>query len=289
MSNPSPTISLTKEAIRQWLQDPDQWPNDSYDLATMQPSDTQLRREEGLRKILPAWCWTGEPGAAMLTIGTGKAYLERKYWSNFDRLYVIDPSEQTRAALEFFPQPNVQYLGASLFNQGVHHQPVAKYAWFGASIHYLFGEFHGWEFMHKLAMMVSDTVVVDAGVFDADTRHGKVFLESWQGDEAFEIHRRAQFSYAAFCETIAGLWEISGEWPTPWIDGRRTLVMSVFNLVQTIGFYGFANWVPTLLMARGIRVTASLEYSFLIAVAAPLGPLIGMYFADRIERLMGVG
>jgi putative MFS transporter len=31
--------------------------------------------------------------------------------------------------------------------------------------------------------------------------------------------------------------------------GRRTLVLSIFNLMQTIGFYGFGSWVPTLLIA----------------------------------------
>ncbi len=64
----------------------------------------------------------------------------------------------------------------------------------------------------------------------------------------------------------------------------RTLVMSVFNLVQTIGFYGFSSWVPTLLIARGIRITTSLRYSFIIAMAAPLGPLVGMFVADKVER-----
>jgi putative MFS transporter len=68
----------------------------------------------------------------------------------------------------------------------------------------------------------------------------------------------------------------------PWAG--RTLVMSIFNLVQTIGFYGFSSWVPTLLIARGIRVTTSLQYSFVIAMAAPLGPLVGMFVADKVER-----
>jgi putative MFS transporter len=42
--------------------------------------------------------------------------------------------------------------------------------------------------------------------------------------------------------------------------------------------------VPTLLIARGITLTHSLEYSFIIAIANPLGPLLGTLFADRIER-----
>jgi MFS transporter, putative metabolite:H+ symporter len=64
----------------------------------------------------------------------------------------------------------------------------------------------------------------------------------------------------------------------------RTIMLSVFNLAQTIGFYGFAAWVPTLLIARGIHVTASLQYSFIIAIANPFGPLLGTLFSDRIER-----
>ena len=66
--------------------------------------------------------------------------------------------------------------------------------------------------------------------------------------------------------------------------GKRTLVLSIFNLMQTIGFYGFGSWVPTLLIAKGINITTSLEYSFIIAIANPIGPLLGMLVADRMER-----
>ncbi|MGC9269314.1 MFS transporter [Acidiphilium sp.] len=65
---------------------------------------------------------------------------------------------------------------------------------------------------------------------------------------------------------------------------KRTLILSVFNMAQVIGFYGFAAWVPTLLIHRGIHVTASLEYAFIIAIANPFGPLLGTLFADRLER-----
>jgi len=64
----------------------------------------------------------------------------------------------------------------------------------------------------------------------------------------------------------------------------RTIMLSVFNFAQTIGFYGFAAWVPTLLISRGIHVTQSLQYAFIIAIANPFGPLIGALFSDRIER-----
>ena len=64
----------------------------------------------------------------------------------------------------------------------------------------------------------------------------------------------------------------------------RTAMMSVFQFCQTIGFYGFAAWVPTLLIAKGIDVTKSLQYAFAIAVANPFGPLLGLLVADRVER-----
>jgi putative MFS transporter len=64
----------------------------------------------------------------------------------------------------------------------------------------------------------------------------------------------------------------------------RTLMLVVFNFFQTVGYYGFASWVPTLIIAAGITTTLSLRYSFLIALAAPLGPLLAIRLADRFER-----
>ena len=39
-----------------------------------------------------------------------------------------------------------------------------------------------------------------------------------------------------------------------------------------------------LLIAKGIHVTTSLQYAFIIALANPVGPLLGLLVADRIER-----
>jgi putative MFS transporter len=71
-------------------------------------------------------------------------------------------------------------------------------------------------------------------------------------------------------------------WQGPYL--KRTLMLSVFHLAQTVGFYGFSNWVPTLLIQRGIAVTTSLQYTFLIAIAAPFGPLLASFIADKLER-----
>jgi len=64
----------------------------------------------------------------------------------------------------------------------------------------------------------------------------------------------------------------------------RTLMLSIFNVAQVIGFYGFNSWLPSLLIGRGINLTHSLQYALIIAIAQPIGPLLGMLFADRIER-----
>ena len=61
-------------------------------------------------------------------------------------------------------------------------------------------------------------------------------------------------------------------------------MLTVFNLCQAIGYYGFANWAPTFLLSNGINVTKSLEYTFIIALANPVSPLLGRAIAERYER-----
>jgi putative MFS transporter len=88
-------------------------------------------------------------------------------------------------------------------------------------------------------------------------------------------------------ESVAGEAEArEGSWIEMWRPPylKRTIILSVYNLFQTIGYYGFASWVPTLLISQGITTTRSLEYTFIIALAAPIGPLIGVLFADAIDR-----
>jgi putative MFS transporter len=66
--------------------------------------------------------------------------------------------------------------------------------------------------------------------------------------------------------------------------GAVTLMLAIFNFFQTVGFYGFGNWVPKLLEASGTDVLHSLRYSVAIAIAYPVGPLLCTLIADRFER-----
>jgi MFS transporter, putative metabolite:H+ symporter len=65
---------------------------------------------------------------------------------------------------------------------------------------------------------------------------------------------------------------------------NRTIMLIIFQLLQTVGYYGFTSWVPTLLLAQGINVTKSLAYTIIIAAANPLGAFAATRFADRCER-----
>lgn len=117
----------------------------------------------------------------------------------------------------------------------------------------------------------------------------------------------AQHGRDAEADIIVTQWEVEariehGELPDPvardaGVAGRgklreafspqyrsRTLMLIAFNLFQAAGYYGFASWVPTLLISQGIEVTRSLGYTFIIAIAAPFGPLLGLLFTDRVER-----
>jgi MFS transporter, putative metabolite:H+ symporter len=65
---------------------------------------------------------------------------------------------------------------------------------------------------------------------------------------------------------------------------QRTLMLLVVSCATTVAFFGFSNWLPSLLEARGVEVTKSLAYTALIGLAYPVGPFFFSFFADRSER-----
>src|ERR1700722_3256267 len=64
----------------------------------------------------------------------------------------------------------------------------------------------------------------------------------------------------------------------------RTVMMIAFQALQTVGFSGFANWAPTFLLKRGFSLLHLLEYTMLIPVVSPIGPLLAAASSDRMER-----
>jgi putative MFS transporter len=62
------------------------------------------------------------------------------------------------------------------------------------------------------------------------------------------------------------------------------VVLIVFHLFQTIGYFGFSNWLPTLLVSQGITISKSLAYGAVLALVPPIAPLLFSLFADKAER-----
>lgn len=64
----------------------------------------------------------------------------------------------------------------------------------------------------------------------------------------------------------------------------RTIMLLVVWIAQTLGFYGFMSWVPTLLVAHGFSLVHSLTWSFAMSIGAVPGALIAALVSDRMER-----
>ena len=65
--------------------------------------------------------------------------------------------------------------------------------------------------------------------------------------------------------------------------GRALLLIGVW-FCQTLGFYGFNAWVPTLLAEQGFSIVRTLEQSSAISIGAVPGAWIASLIADRWER-----
>ncbi len=148
----------------------------------------------------------------------------------------------------------------------------------------------GWRFVAILGAL--------GAVFALFLRRGLPESPRWldangRGDEASavvdameEAARRETGRALVEPDDVASKPTVRARWADIWKPpfGNRTTLMSVFNFFQAIGFYGFASWVPILLVHEGISVTKSLTYVFAIALLAPIGALVGVFVGDRFER-----
>ncbi|MGW1840312.1 MFS transporter [Streptomyces sp. NPDC002067] len=65
---------------------------------------------------------------------------------------------------------------------------------------------------------------------------------------------------------------------------RRTVMWWIFQVLQTVGYYGFGSLAPVVLTAKGHTVTDSLFYAALSYCGYPLGSALSVPLIDRIER-----
>jgi MFS transporter, putative metabolite:H+ symporter len=66
--------------------------------------------------------------------------------------------------------------------------------------------------------------------------------------------------------------------------GRRTLMLAIVWVFQTLGLFGFVAWVPTLLAAHGFDLVHSLTFSALTTLGAVPGALLAWPLSDRFGR-----
>jgi len=65
---------------------------------------------------------------------------------------------------------------------------------------------------------------------------------------------------------------------------RRTTMMVIFHIFQTIGYYGFGTMVPLVLVAKGYPVSTSLLFTALTYLGYPLGSALSLPLVERFER-----
>ncbi|SFJ24893.1 MFS transporter, putative metabolite:H+ symporter [Amycolatopsis sacchari] len=65
---------------------------------------------------------------------------------------------------------------------------------------------------------------------------------------------------------------------------RRTGMMAVFHVLQTIGYYGFGTLAPIVLVAKGFPVVQSLLFTALTYLGYPVGSALSLPVVERVER-----
>ena len=65
---------------------------------------------------------------------------------------------------------------------------------------------------------------------------------------------------------------------------RRTVMLWIFQVLQTVGYYGFGSMAPIVLTAKGYSVTSSLGYAALTYLGYPIGALAAIPLVERYER-----
>lgn len=64
----------------------------------------------------------------------------------------------------------------------------------------------------------------------------------------------------------------------------RSFMLVIFQILQTVAYFGFGTLAPLVLVHKGFHVTESLAYSALSFAGYPLGSLVSVPLVERFER-----
>jgi putative MFS transporter len=64
----------------------------------------------------------------------------------------------------------------------------------------------------------------------------------------------------------------------------RAIMLGVFHVFQTIGYYGFGTLVPLVLASKGYSIVTSLTFTTLTFVGYPIGSALSLPIIERVHR-----
>jgi putative MFS transporter len=64
----------------------------------------------------------------------------------------------------------------------------------------------------------------------------------------------------------------------------RAAMLCVFQVCQTVGYYGFGTIAPMVLAARGFPVVTSLTYTGITFIGYPIGSALSIVLVERLDR-----
>jgi MFS transporter, putative metabolite:H+ symporter len=65
---------------------------------------------------------------------------------------------------------------------------------------------------------------------------------------------------------------------------RRSVMLWIFHILQSVGYYGFGSLAPLVLASKGFDIVATLGYSAVIFVGYPIGSAASIVIVERLER-----
>jgi MFS transporter, putative metabolite:H+ symporter len=65
---------------------------------------------------------------------------------------------------------------------------------------------------------------------------------------------------------------------------RRTAMLWIFHVLQSVGYYGFGSLAPLVLASKGYSIVSTLGYSAVIFIGYPAGSALSILLVERIER-----
>jgi putative MFS transporter len=64
----------------------------------------------------------------------------------------------------------------------------------------------------------------------------------------------------------------------------RTMMLCVFHVFQSVGYYGFGTLVPLVLAAKGYSIVTSLTFASLTFIGYPIGSALSLPLVERVDR-----